>query len=42
MRVRCPLDEGLHLLVWHLIPALAGIALAAFLGSLLFKRRIRD
>jgi hypothetical protein len=42
MRVRCPLDEGLHLLVWHLIPALAGIALAAFLGTMLFRRRIRD
>lgn len=42
MRVRCPLDDGLHLLVWHLLPALAGIALAAFLGSMLFRRRIRD
>lgn len=41
MRVRCPLDEELHLLVWHLLPALAGIALAACVGTVLFRRRIR-
>jgi hypothetical protein len=41
MRVRCPLDEGLHLLVWHLLPALAGIALAACVGTVLFRKRIR-
>ena len=38
MRVNCPIDDGLHLLVWHLLPALAGIALSAFVGSLILKR----
>jgi hypothetical protein len=40
MRVNCPMDEATHLLVWHFLPALAGVALSAWVGSLLFKRRI--
>ncbi len=40
MRVRCPIDEGMHLFVWHFLPALAGIALSASVGLWLFKRRI--
>ena len=39
MRLRCPIDEGAHLLVWHLLPALVGIALSAWAGLLLLKRR---
>jgi len=39
MRLRCPIDEGAHLLVWHLLPALVGIALSAWTGLLLLKRR---
>jgi len=39
MRVRCPIDEGRHLLVWHFLPVLAGIALSACAGFFLLKRR---
>src|SRR5215467_12817587 len=39
MRLRCPIDEGAHLLVWHLLPALVGIALSACAGLLLLRRR---
>ena len=38
MRVSCPIDEGLHLLVWHFLPALLGVAVSAGLGFLLFRR----
>jgi hypothetical protein len=41
MRVNCPIDEGLHLFMWHLLPALAGIALSAFVGTVLLKRSRR-
>ncbi len=33
MRIRCSIDEPAHLLVWHLLPALALIALSALAGS---------
>src|SRR6516225_6273206 len=39
MRLRCPIDQGAHVLVWHLLPALVGIALSAWAGLLLLKRR---
>lgn len=39
MRLNCPVDEGTHLLVWHLLPALGGIVLSACVGALVFKRR---
>jgi hypothetical protein len=39
MRVRCPIDESLHLLVWHVIPALIGVAVSACSGLLLFRWR---
>ena len=39
MRVYCPIDEGLHLLVWHFLPALLGVAVSAGLGFWLFRRR---
>jgi hypothetical protein len=39
MRVRCPIDEGLHLIVWHFVPALIGVALSAGAGLFLFRWR---
>lgn len=41
MRVGCPIDARLHLLVWHLLPALAGIGLSAVAGGLWLRRRPR-
>ena len=43
MRIACPIDEPLHLLVWHLLPALALIALSTWAGSvwLRFRRRVK-
>jgi hypothetical protein len=41
MRVNCPIDEGLHLFMWHFLPALIGVALSACAGFLLFRRRSR-
>jgi hypothetical protein len=32
MRIACPIDEPLHLITWHLLPALAAIALSALAG----------
>jgi len=39
MRVSCPADDRLHLLVWHFLPALLGIAISACIGMVLLKRR---
>jgi hypothetical protein len=41
MRVNCPIDEGLHLFMWHFLPALIGVALSAGAGFLLFRKRAR-
>lgn len=43
MRVACPIDEPLHVLTWHLLPALALIALSTLAGGtwLRFRRRAR-
>ena len=41
MRVNCPIDEGLHLFIWHFLPALIGVALSAGAGFLLFRKRSR-
>jgi hypothetical protein len=43
MRIGCPIDEPLHLLVWHLSPALAVIALSTLAGvrGLRFRPRPR-
>ena len=38
MRVNCPIDEGLHLFMWHFLPALFGVAISAGAGFLLFRR----
>lgn len=32
MRLFCPMDELLHLAVWHALPVIAGVGLAAVLG----------
>jgi hypothetical protein len=32
MRFRCPLDERLHLLVWHALPVVGGMLLSAVAG----------
>jgi hypothetical protein len=41
MRVNCPIDEGLHLFMWHFLPAIIGVALSAGAGYLLFRKRGR-
>jgi hypothetical protein len=43
MRLACPIDEPLHLLTWHLLPALALMALSTLAGItwLGFRPRIR-
>ncbi len=43
MRIACPIDEPLHVLTWHLLPALALIALSTLAGGvwLRFRRRAR-
>ncbi len=33
MRIGCPIDEPLHLITWHLLPALALTALSALAGA---------
>jgi hypothetical protein len=40
-RVNCPINEGLHLFMWHFLPAVGGIALSAFVGTVFLKRRSR-
>jgi hypothetical protein len=42
MRLRCPIDEPLHLLTWHLFPALAMSVLSALAGVkwLRFRPRV--
>jgi len=43
MRLKCPIDEPLHLVTWHLLPALVLTALSAAAGavSLRFRPRVR-
>jgi hypothetical protein len=43
MRIACPIDEPLHVLTWHLLPAVALIALSTLAGGvwLRFRRRAR-
>ena len=42
MRIACPIDEPLHLLTWHLLPAFTLIAFSTWAGAVLlrFPRRI--
>jgi hypothetical protein len=37
----CPIDEPLHLLIWHLLPALTVIGLSALAGIKLLRFRPR-
>ena len=39
MRVRCPLDETLHVAVWHGLPVVLATVAAAALGALLVRAR---
>jgi Negative regulator of sigma F len=39
MRMVCPIDEPLHLLIWHLLPALTVIGLSALAGIKLLRFR---
>ncbi len=41
MRIRCSIDEPAHLLVWHLLPALALIGLSTLAGSIWLRFRPR-
>jgi len=39
MRIACPIDEPLHLLTWHLLPAFALIALSTWAGAVWLRFR---
>lgn len=39
LRVACPIDERMHLMVWHLMPVLIGTALSACVGAAILRRR---
>jgi hypothetical protein len=39
MRIACPIDEPLHVLTWHLLPALALIGLSTLAGSVWLRFR---
>ena len=39
MRIRCPIDEPLHLIVWHLLPALALTTFSAWAGAAWLRYR---
>jgi len=41
MRLNCPIDDGLHLFMWHFLPAVLGIALSAGAGMVLLRRETR-
>jgi RNA polymerase sigma factor (sigma-70 family) len=41
MRLLCPIDEPLHVIAWHLLPALAAIALSVVAGSRWLSFRFR-
>jgi hypothetical protein len=42
MRIKCPIDEPLHLVAWHLMPALAVTALSALAGAAWLRFRPRS
>lgn len=41
MRIGCPIDEPLHLVAWHLLPALVVTALSALAGAMWLRFRPR-
>jgi len=38
-RLRCPIDDGLHILTWHVLPIIVGTALSVLVGIALLPRR---
>ena len=42
MRLKCPNDERLHLLTWHLMPALLIVVLSTLAGALWLRFRPRS
>jgi hypothetical protein len=42
MRITCPIDEPLHLLTWHLLPALVVITLSTLAGAAWLRFRPRS
>jgi hypothetical protein len=41
MRIVCPIDDPLHLLMWHLLPAIAVIGLSTLAGAVWLRFRPR-
>jgi len=41
MRIVCPIDDPLHLITWHLLPALVATALSASAGRIWLGLRLR-
>jgi hypothetical protein len=41
MRIGCPIDDELHLLTWHLVPALLLIGLSTIAGAMWLRFRPR-
>jgi hypothetical protein len=39
MRMNCPIDDGLHLFMWHLLPVVVGVALSAGAGVAFLRHR---
>jgi hypothetical protein len=42
MRIVCPIDDPLHLLMWHLLPAIAMIGLSTLAGAVWLRFRPRS
>jgi hypothetical protein len=42
LRFECPIDEPLHIITWHLLPALGLIGLSALAGAKWLKFRLRS
>jgi len=38
VRVACPIEDGVHLVVWHMVPVLLGVGLSAMLGAAVLGR----
>jgi len=38
-RLRCPIDEGLHILTWHVLPIIVGTVLSVLVGIAFLPRR---
>ncbi len=38
VRIACPIDDGLHIVTWHMLPVAGGVALSAALGRVWLTR----